>query len=69
MMTDAMIEWQNDWATYLPAKEPKKADMLIMHDSLVIDFTDEYDPVRPQSALLYRNQRTVAIHVFSRECT
>ena len=29
-----MIEWQNDWATYMPAKELKKVDMFITHGSV-----------------------------------
>ena len=33
-ITATMIEWQNDWATYMPAKELKKVDMFIDHGSV-----------------------------------
>jgi hypothetical protein len=40
-ITVTVIEWQNDWATYMPAKELKKADMLITHGSVgSVSFSD-----------------------------
>jgi hypothetical protein len=53
MMTEAMSEWQNDCAAYLPAKELKKADMLIVHGSCVIDL---HCVILHNTALSSRNQ-------------
>src|SRR5512147_1952029 len=50
MMIDAMSEWQNDWATYMPTKELKKVDILIMHGSYAV-------PVHELNDTIIRRQR------------
>jgi hypothetical protein len=63
MMTDATSEWQNDWATYMPARELKKIDILIMHGSYAVRVHELFDTIIPTSAILYRNTQAVAREV------
>ena len=65
MTTAAMSEWQNDWATYMPAKELKKVDMLITHSQQPALQSATISSLLRTLFPLYRNQSMVAREVLA----